>query len=61
MAVYLVEVQAKILLHSDVDPDDMPENVYSRISEFLPSDHDVIDLEVSAYPLQGLSGGAQPH
>lgn len=61
MTAYLVEVQAKLILRSDVDPDDLPANIYSRISEFIVSDDDVIDLDVMAYSLPESEGGAKPH
>ena len=59
-AVYL-EISAKLIYSSDSDPVDLPADIYSQISEFIPSDEDIIDIEVQALPLPADLGGTTPH
>jgi len=39
----------------------LPADIYSQISEFIPSDEDIIDIEVQALPLPADLGGTAPH
>jgi hypothetical protein len=59
MRAFIVEITAKVLVRSETDPDELPADIYSQIAEFLPSDEDILDLEVYAVPLPvDLSGPA---
>jgi hypothetical protein len=59
MAAYLLEVSAKVVVHSDVESiEEFLENVYARISEFIPSDEHIVDIELDAFPLPQESGGS---
>jgi hypothetical protein len=59
MAAYLLEVSAKVVVHSDVDSiEEFLENTYARISEFIPSDEHIVDIELDAFPLPQESGGS---
>lgn len=61
MRAFLVEITAKVVLRSNTDPDELPANIYSRISEHIANEDDILDLCVEALPLpSGLSGQA-PH
>jgi hypothetical protein len=53
---YLVEISAKFVLDSDREPDELPADLYSRISEYIP-DNDLMDLEVEVFcfPTNGSS------
>lgn len=53
---YLVEVSAKFILDSDREPEELPADLYSRISEYIP-DNDLMDLEVEVFcvPTNGSS------
>ena len=59
MRAFIVEITAKLVVRSETDPDELPADIYSHIAEFLPSDDDILDLEVHAVPLPvDLSGSA---
>lgn len=51
MRAYIVEITAKVLVRSDTDPDELPADIYSQISEFVRNDDDILDLEINAVPL----------
>jgi hypothetical protein len=59
MATYLLEVTAKVVVHSDEDSiEDFLANTYSRIAEFVPDDEHIVDLELDAFPLPQETGGS---
>jgi hypothetical protein len=59
MAAYLLEVSAKVVVHSDVESiEEFLENVYARISEFIPSGEHIVDIELDAFPLPQEAGGS---
>lgn len=59
VASYLVEVAAKVVVHSDEDSiEEFLANTYSRIAEFVPGDDHIIDLELDAFPLPTNPGGS---
>jgi hypothetical protein len=58
MRAYLLEVAAKIVVHAEEDDlETFIENTYSRITEFIPSDEHIVDLELDAFPLPSETGG----
>lgn len=61
MRAFLVEISAKLIIRSDTDPDELPADIYSLISEFIHSDDDILDIEVSALPLPADLSGQAPH
>jgi hypothetical protein len=61
MRAFYVEISAKLIYRSDSEPDDLPEDIYSQISEFIPNDDDIIGIEVQALPLPADLGGTTPH
>ncbi len=61
MRAFFVEITAKLILRSDTEPDDLPADIYSHIAEFIPSDDDIIDIEVQAVPLPADLSGSAPH
>ena len=61
MRAFYLEISAKLIYRSDSDPEDLPADIYSQISEFIPSDEDIIDIEVQALPLPADLGGTAPH
>jgi hypothetical protein len=61
MRAFIVEITAKVLVRSETDPDELPADIYSQIAEFLPSDEDILDLEVYAVPLPLDLSGSAPH
>lgn len=59
MQAYLLEVTAKVVVHSDDESiEDFLANTYSRIVEFVPSDEHIVDIELDAFPLPQESGGS---
>jgi hypothetical protein len=58
MRSFLVEITAKLFVRSDVDPDELPANIYSQLVEFIPSDDEIVDLEVAAFPLPRQDDGS---
>ena len=61
MRAFYLEITAKLIYRSDTDPDDVPADIYSHLAEFIPSDDDIIDLEVHAVPLPLDLSGSAPH
>lgn len=60
MRAFYLEISAKLIYRSNTDPDDLPADIYSHLAEFIPSDDDIIDIEVNAIPLPSdLCGSAQ--
>jgi hypothetical protein len=51
MRAFIIEISAKLIIRSDTEPDDLPADIYSRIAEFIPSEDDILDIEVNAVPL----------
>ena len=61
MRAFIVEITAKVIVRSDTEPEELPADIYSHIAEFLPSDDDILDLEVHAVPLPADLSGSTPH
>ncbi len=61
MRAFYLEISAKLIYRSDTDPDELPADIYSHLSEFIPSDEDIIDIEVNAIPLPPDLCGSAPH
>jgi hypothetical protein len=57
MRAYLVEINAKLIVRSDTEPEELPADIYAQLSEFIPTDDDIIDLDVSAFLLPGQDDG----
>ncbi len=53
--------ETAIIKNLETDPDELPADIYSQIAEFLPSDEDILDLEVYAVPLPVDLSGSAPH
>ncbi len=58
MRAFYIEISAKLIYRSATDPDDLPADIYSHLAEFIPSDDDIIDIEVNAIPLPADLGGS---
>lgn len=61
MQAFLVEINAKLVIRSDTEPDDLPADIYSQIAEFIRNDDDILDLSVEALPLPPDLRGQDPH
>jgi hypothetical protein len=61
MRAFYLEISAKLIVRSDSDPDDLPADIYSQLAEFIPSDEDIIEIDVTAVPLPPDLSGSTPH
>jgi len=61
MQAYLVEINAKLIIRSDTEPEELPADIYAQLTEFIRNDDDIVDLDVSAFVLPGLNSGSAPH
>jgi hypothetical protein len=57
MPLHLVDVNFRVLVERDVDPDELPGNVCSRIEEQLLNGETLIDIEVENLVLPLSSDG----
>lgn len=56
---YLIEIEAKVLVQSAREPEQLCADIYSRISEHVRRDEDILDLGVEAFTLpDGHSGSS---
>ena len=60
MQAYLVEITAKIIVRSASDPIELPADIYARLTEFIHSDDDIVDLDVATFALPGIDSGPPP-
>lgn len=51
MERFLIEISGKFYYETAAEPDNVPGDIYSRISEFFKSDDDIIDIEIQTYIL----------
>ena len=58
MQAYLVEITAKVVIRSETDPDELCDNLYAQINEFIHNDDDLLNLEVELLPLPGNCNGS---
>ena len=61
MRAHIVEITAKVIVRSDTDPDQLPADIYSQISEFIRNETDILDLSVELFTLPEDLSGTTPH
>jgi hypothetical protein len=61
MQAFLIEITAKVIFRSDTNEDELPADIYSRITEHIGNDEDILDLLVEALPLPLDLGGQSTH
>lgn len=61
MQAFLVEINAKLIVRSDTEAQELPADIYAQLVEFIRNDDDIVDLDVSAFVLPGLDSGSAPH
>jgi hypothetical protein len=61
MRAHIVEITAKVVVRSDTDPDQLPADIYSQISEFIRNETDILDLSVELFTLPDDLSGTTPH
>jgi hypothetical protein len=55
---YLFEITAKVVIRSDSDPEELPADIYARITEFIGSEEDLLALEIEMFPLPDANSGS---
>jgi hypothetical protein len=58
MQAYLVDITAKVVIRSDTDPNELCNNLYAQITEFIHNDDDLLNLEIELLPLPGNCNGS---
>jgi hypothetical protein len=61
MRAHIAEITAKVVIRSDTDPDQLPADIYSQITEFIHSEGDILELSVEVFPLPLDLGGQNAH
>ena len=58
MRPYLFEITAKVVVRSETDPEELPADLYARITEFIENEDDLLSLEIEMFPLPGVNSGS---
>jgi hypothetical protein len=58
MQAYLVDIAAKVVIRSETDPNELCDNLYAQITEFIHNDDDLLNLEIELLPLPGNCNGS---
>lgn len=61
MRAFIVEITAKVVVRSSVDPDELSANIYSQVAEFIHNEDDLLDLEIHSVPLPADLSGQVAH
>jgi hypothetical protein len=55
---YLFEITALVVVRSETDPEELPADMYARITEFIENEDDLLSLEIETFPLPDGSSGS---
>jgi len=55
---YLFEIAAKVVIRSDSDPEELPADIYARITEFIGCEEYLLALEIEMFPLPDANSGS---
>jgi hypothetical protein len=55
---YLFEITAKVVVRSDSDPEELPADIYARITEFIGNEEDLLALDIEMFPLPDANSGS---
>jgi hypothetical protein len=55
---YLFEITAKVVVRSDSDPEELPADMYARITEFIGNEEDLLALDIEMFPLPDANSGS---
>jgi hypothetical protein len=55
---YLFEITAKVVVRSDSDPQELPADMYARITEFIENEDDLLSLDIEMFPLPDANSGS---
>jgi len=54
----MFEITAKVVVRSDSDPEELPADMYARITEFIENEDDLLSLEIEMFPLPAANSGS---
>jgi hypothetical protein len=54
----MFEITAKVVVRSDSDPEELPADVYARITEFIGNEEDLLALDIEMFPLPDANSGS---
>jgi hypothetical protein len=55
---YLFEITALVVVRSETDPEELPADLYARITEFIENEDDLLSLEIEMFPLPDANSGS---
>ena len=58
MRSYLFEITALVVVRSETDPEELPADLYARITEFIGNEEDLLALEIEMFPLPDANSGS---
>ena len=58
MRSYIFEIGAKVVVRSDTDPEELPADLYARITEFIENEEDLLSLDIELFPLPDANSGS---
>ena len=58
MRPYLFEITALVVVRSETDPEELPADLYARITEFIENEDDLLSLEIEMFPLPDANSGS---
>jgi hypothetical protein len=54
----MFEITAKVVVRSDSDPEELPADMYARITEFIGNEEDLLALDIELFPLPDANSGS---
>jgi hypothetical protein len=54
----MFEITAKVVIRSDSDPEELPADMYARITEFIGNEEDLLALDIEMFPLPDANSGS---
>jgi hypothetical protein len=54
----MFEITAKVVIRSDSDPEELPADMYARITEFIGNEEDLLALDIELFPLPDANSGS---
>jgi len=54
----MFEITAKVVVRSDSDPEELPADMYARITEFIGNEEDLLALDIEMFPLPDANSGS---
>jgi len=55
---YLFEITALEVVRSETDPEELPADLYARITEFIENEDDLLSLEIEMFSLPDANSGS---